>query len=112
MLKKTFIKSRKVWKVVFELPKAECPQGVKVRSVNLEGDFNNWKKRATPMQLHKDRYTASLELEPGQDYQFRYLINGKVWCNDWHADAYIPNTFGAENCVASLPLAESLLTEK
>ena len=107
MLKKTYLKSRKVWKVDFELPKGECPQGVKARRVNLTGDFNNWKKSATPMTLHKDAYTASLELDPGHEYQFRYLINGKVWCNDWRADAYVPNVFGEDNCVASLPLVES-----
>jgi len=107
MLKKTYIKSRKVWKVDFELPKGECPQGVKARRVNLAGDFNHWKKTATPMALHKEAYTASLELDPGHEYQFRYLVNGKVWCNDWHADAYVPNVFGEDNCVASLPVVES-----
>jgi hypothetical protein len=112
MLKKTYVKVRKVWKVDFEFPKEECPQGVKAKRVNLTGDFNNWKHSATPMVLHKDMYTVSLELNPGHDYQFRYLVNGKVWCNDWHADAYIPNIFGDNNCVASLPLVESPVVEK
>lgn len=112
MLKKTYNKSRKVWKVVFELPKEECPQDVKAKRVNLTGDFNNWKHSATPMALDQDRYTAALELDPGHDYQFRYLINGKVWCNDWHADGYVPNIFGEENCIAALPLVESPAAEK
>lgn len=106
MLKKTYIKSREVWKVIFELPKTECPQGIKARNVSLAGDFNNWRKKATPMTLKKDAYTTTLELEPGHEYQFRYLINGKVWCNDWHADAYVHNTFGSDNCIANLPLAD------
>lgn len=103
MVKKNYIKSRMVWKVDFELPKEECPQGVKTKRVNLTGDFNNWKHTATPMEMQKDVFTASLELDPGQDYQFRYLINGKVWCNDWHADSYVPNGFGNDNCVVSIP---------
>jgi hypothetical protein len=103
MLKKKYLKSHKAWNVVFELPKAECPQGVKVKRVNLMGDFNDWKPSGTPMSLNQDVYAASLELDPGHDYQFRYLINGKVWCNDWHADTYIPNLFGDENCVVRLP---------
>jgi hypothetical protein len=107
MLKKTYIKSRKVWKVNFELPKDECPQGVKAKRVNLTGDFNNWKHSATPMKFHDGMYTTTLELDPGHEYQFRYLINGKVWCNDWHADAYVPNIFGDDNCVANLPLVKS-----
>jgi len=107
MVKKTYLKSRKVWKVNFELPKGECPQGVKARRVHLTGDFNNWKHTATPMPLQNDKYTASLDLEPGHNYQFRYLINGKIWTNDWHAEAYVPNNFGEDNCVLSLPLVEN-----
>ena len=107
MLKKTYVKSRKVWKVDFELPKEELPQSIKTKRVNLAGDFNNWKRSATPMSLHDGMYTTTLELDPGHAYQFRYLINGKVWCNYWHADAYIPNIFGEDNCIADLPLVES-----
>jgi len=107
MIKKTYVKSRKVWKVVFELPKDECPQGIRAKRVSLTGDFNNWKKSATPMKLQDGAYTTTVELDPGHEYQFRYLINGKVWCNDWHADAYVPNTFGGDNCIANLPLVES-----
>ncbi len=51
MLKKIYLKSRKVWKVDFELPKEECPQGVMAKRVSLAGDFNNWKKSANPMKL-------------------------------------------------------------
>jgi hypothetical protein len=40
------------------------------------------------------------------------LINGKVWCNDWHADSYIPNNFGEDNCVADLPLVDSPVAVK
>ena len=112
MLKKTYIKSRKVWKVDFELPKQECPQGIKAKRVNLTGDFNNWKHIVTPMKLHDGMFTTSLELDPGHEYQFRYLINGKVWCNDWHADAYVPNIFGEDNCVANLLLVESPTARK
>jgi hypothetical protein len=112
MLKKTYVKSRKVWKVNFELSKEECPQGIKAKRVNLTGDFNNWKHSSTPMTLHKDTYTATLELDPGHEYQFRYLINGKIWCNDWHADAYVPNIFGNDNCIVSLPLAASPAAKK
>jgi 1,4-alpha-glucan branching enzyme len=102
MLKKTYIKSRKTWKVAFELPASECPQGVEIQTVCLAGDFNNWEHAANPMELHKDIYKITLELEPGHEYQFRYLVNDSVWCNDWHADDYVPNVFGTDNCVARL----------
>jgi hypothetical protein len=44
-----------------------------------------------------------LELEPGREYPFRYLVNGEHWCNDWHADAYVPGDFGEDNCVVVTP---------
>jgi len=43
MLKTTYVKSRKMWKVVFEIPKEECPQEVMAKYVSLTGAFNNWK---------------------------------------------------------------------
>jgi hypothetical protein len=46
-----------------------------------------------------------VELEPGRQYQFRYLLDGERWCNDWHADAYVANQMGTDNCVAALPAA-------
>jgi 1,4-alpha-glucan branching enzyme len=106
MLEKTYIKSRKVWKVKFILPKEECPPGLDIESINLCGDFNEWEPSAMPMKLNKGIYSAWIELAPGQDYQFRYLINGNVWCNDWQADKYVPNMFGEDNCVVHLPVTD------
>lgn len=102
MLKKKYIKSREMFKVTFELDKRELPDGLEVQMVELLGDFNDWAPGTTPMKaLKRGAYQASLELEPGRKYQFRYLVNGKHWCNDWEADAYIPSGFGPENSVLS-----------
>jgi 1,4-alpha-glucan branching enzyme len=104
MLKKQYVKSRKVCKVNFELPKAELPEAIKAQSVHLVGDFNGWKTTATPMKRGKGgAFRATVELEPGRKYQFRYLVNKKHWCNDWHADAYVPNDVDGENCVVVTP---------
>jgi Glycogen recognition site of AMP-activated protein kinase len=103
MLKKTYIKFRKIWNVVFELPVPECPQGIDIQTISLTGDFNNWEHGTNPMKLHEGTYTTTLDLEPGHEYQFRYLINDGVWCNDWNADGYIRNVFGEDNCVIKLP---------
>ena len=103
MLNKSYVKSRKVWKVKFELPVDECPQDQDVKDIHLVGDFNNWAHDATPMTLRKGTYHATLELQPGHEYQFRYLVNGETWYNDWEADAYVPNNIGQDNCVVMLP---------
>ena len=69
-----------------------------------EGFFNNWDATATPMALCRGGvFRAALELEPGQEYQFRYVVNGGLWCNDWHADAYVSSGFGGDNCVVVVP---------
>jgi 1,4-alpha-glucan branching enzyme len=104
MLKKRYIKSRDVCKVTFELPKGEWPEGIEAENVSLVGEFNDWDPSATPMKRGKGGdFQAMLELEPGRAYQFRYLVGGEHWCNDWHADAYVPNDLGEENCVVVTP---------
>jgi hypothetical protein len=104
MLKKRYIKSRKVCKVTFELPQAEMPEGVDAESVHLVGEFNEWDHTATPMKRAREAaFRVTLELEPGRTYQFRYLVNGEHWCNDWHADGYVLGGFGTDNCAVVTP---------
>jgi hypothetical protein len=106
MLKKRYIKSRQVWKVTFELPKAELPAGIEAKTVHLVGEFNDWDPVATPMRRSKKSvYRAALELEPAREYRFRYLINREHWYNDWHADAYAATGLGEDNCTVALPAA-------
>ena len=44
-------------------------------------------------------WRITLALPKGQEYQFRYLVNGQDWHNDWHADKYARNKFGSDNSV-------------
>lgn len=98
-LKKQFLKSKPVCKVSFRLDAAEA-SGAK--QVQLLGDFNNWDKSAEPMSaLKSNDFTATLELEAGKEYQFRYLIDGSEWKNDTQADAFVANSFGEQNGVVS-----------
>jgi 1,4-alpha-glucan branching enzyme len=104
MLKKRYVKSRKIAKVTFELPAAELPEGIKAESVYLVGEFNDWDSTATLMPRAKGgTFRVTLELEPGREYQFRYLVNGEHWHNDWQADAYVPGGLGEDNCVVVTP---------
>jgi 1,4-alpha-glucan branching enzyme len=97
MIKKKFLKSK--CKVTFELPDG-ISEGVD--SVYLVGDFNNWDERATPME-HKNSnvFAITLDLEPNREYQYRYLVNGAEWHNDWEADKYVSNPFHGDNSVVS-----------
>jgi 1,4-alpha-glucan branching enzyme len=66
-------------------------------SYQLVGDFNNWSKTDTPLKKKKDgTFEASLTLGSGREYQFRYLVDGSGWENDWNADKYVLNPYGNE----------------
>jgi 1,4-alpha-glucan branching enzyme len=95
MIKKQYLKSRPICKVTFSLP-AEVEAG----SAHIVGDFNNWESSATPMtQLKDGRFKAVLELEQGNAYEFRYLLDENEWINEAEADDYAPNPFAGENSV-------------
>jgi 1,4-alpha-glucan branching enzyme len=100
MLKKKFLKTK--CKVTFELP-TSLTDGAE--TVYLVGEFNNWDERATPMDKElvrkTTRFTITLDLDLNKDYQYRYLVNGKKWENDWHADKYVTNPFTGDNSVVS-----------
>jgi 1,4-alpha-glucan branching enzyme len=105
MLKKQYVKTRKVAKVTFELPTTEIPEEIGAESASVVGDFNGWDPLATPMTYSKKKkaFWATVELEPGQSYQFRYFVNGQFWFNDRQADMYLPGEFGDDNCVVVAP---------
>jgi 1,4-alpha-glucan branching enzyme len=91
-MKKEYLKSTNVCKVTFQLPEVAA---VDAKTVHLVGDFNNWSVYANPMKrLKSGHYTVKLELEPGREYQFRYLIDESKWENDWNADKYVTSPYG------------------
>ena len=77
----------------------EAAQGA--QSVNIAGDFNSWSSTDNPMKQAKDgSFSITLTLEPNREYQFRYLLDGIKWENDWKADKYIPAPYSnADNSV-------------
>lgn len=97
-VKKKFLKTKNVCKVTFTLPK-EAVQNAK--TVKLVGEFNNWNvnKAVTMKALKSGNFQAVVELAPGKEYEFRYLINNKEWTNDWNADKYVASPYGEENSV-------------
>jgi 1,4-alpha-glucan branching enzyme len=97
-MKKRFLKSKPVCKVMFELP-SQAVNGAAM--VTLVGDFNGWDPATTPMKRHKDgTWSVMLDLPRDREYQFRYLIDGERWENDWQVDKYVPNSTGeCENSV-------------
>jgi 1,4-alpha-glucan branching enzyme len=96
-IKKQYLKSRKICKVTFRLPRVAAPDA---KAVCIVGDFNGWSIYANPMKkLRTGDFTITLEVEPGREYQFRYLIDEHKWENDWNADKYVKSPYGTDNSV-------------
>lgn len=96
-IKKQYLKSRPVCKVTFRLPKEAAPDA---KQVTIVGEFNNWNKKATVLKRQKNgNWVVTLELEPGREYRYRYLIDNSCWENDWFADRYVSNPYGCDDSV-------------
>ncbi len=100
-LKKQFLKSKSVCKVTFTVD-AELITGAK--EVAVLGQFNNWDPSEDTMRKLKDgSFTKTIELEAGQEYQFRYLVDGERWINEPQADKFLHSGVAAEeNSVVAL----------
>ena len=99
MIKKVPIKEKGLVPVAFELPST-----VWAERVNLVGEFNDWDTLSTPMTRERAdaNWKVIVELETGRRYRFRYLVDGKEWLNDWHADGFVENPYGADDSVVDL----------
>ena len=97
-LKKTFSKDKKKCTVTFTVSKEAAGDA---KTINIAGDFNSWSSTETPLKQAKDgSFSVKLTLDADREYQFRYLIDGHKWENDWNADKYIPAPYStAENSV-------------
>ena len=82
----------------------ELPSNIWAERVNLVGEFNDWDTTTTPMTRHRSdsNWKATLDLEAGKQYRFRYLIDGREWQNDWHADDHVENPYGSYDSVVDL----------
>ena len=98
MLKKSYMKSGRSCKVTFYLP-AE----VSATTAAVCGEFNEWNPEAHQLKTRKDgvRY-ASVYVESGRSYRYRFLLDGKVWENDWDAEAYVPNEHGTDDSIVTV----------
>ena len=102
-VRKRYLKSKPICKVTFTMQKEAFPLA---KRVHIVGDFNNWKRKATPMKkLKSGAYQIVIDLPCGREYQYRYLINGATWENDWDADKYVPSPY--HDCENSLVIIEN-----
>lgn len=84
-------------KVTFAVP-ADVVDG----EAAVVGDFNEWDPSATPLRRRDGWLRASLVVEPGRRYRFRYFADGGRWFNDQEVGVYEPNGMGDENSLLDL----------
>jgi 1,4-alpha-glucan branching enzyme len=102
MIRREPAEKQEFMRITFELP-----SNMWAERVNLVGEFNDWDTTATPMRRNRSdaNWKATLELKTGKHYRFRYLIDGKEWLNDWHADDHVENPYGSYDSVVDLTKA-------
>lgn len=72
----------------------------------LLGDFNDWNfDKGISLSVQPDgTLAASIELEAGKSYQYRFLLSDGTWINDWAAQQYVHDAaFGVENSLIIVP---------
>ena len=93
-------------KIQFTLP-AEV--AANANSALLLGDFNNWDNTKAPsLKKQKDgSLKATITLEGGKSYQYRYLLDDGRWVNDYTAENYVHvSGYHVDNCVITVPADE------
>ena len=90
--------------VTFTLPAA-----VRASHVVICGEWNDWSPEHDVMERVADGFSLTVVLQAGRAYRFRYLLDGQRWENDWDADAYVPNGFGADDSVVDLTALATLI---
>lgn len=98
MLKKSYSKTGRACRVTFKVD-SEQP----AETASLLGEFNSWDAEAHPMKKLKDgSFSTTVSLDAGQEYRFRYLLDGNRWINDNEPDSEVPNRFGTADCVIAV----------
>jgi 1,4-alpha-glucan branching enzyme len=99
-LKKKYLASKPECKVTFKLDKDVAGD---YKEVTLVGDFNNWDQSKHQMKkLKSGDFSITINLENGNDYQFKYLANKTEWLNDDEADQLVVNEFQGHNSVVTV----------
>jgi 1,4-alpha-glucan branching enzyme len=97
---RTDIATRRVAKPKTQTITFVLPGEVQAESVALCGEFNDWSSETIIMErVDTGCWQASVALEPGRSYRYKYLIDGVQWENAWESDAYVPNPFGSDDSV-------------
>ena len=92
-ISKKYLKTKPICKVTFRI----SPEiGDKHRKACVLGSFNDWNYNSHRMRkLVKDgSFSIVIDLEINKEYEFKYLLDDKIWLNDDSADKEVSTHFG------------------
>lgn len=101
MLRKRQLKKKGVTQVTFTLSADILSAEVAGDAAYVLGEFNEWQPTQAMKRQKDGSWKATVELEPGRTYAFRYRVGDQMWLNDPEADGYAPNPYGEENSVVT-----------
>ncbi len=74
-------------------------RGIKIRTVSVAGNFNNWNPDGDYLERQPDgTYLLCMPLDEGK-YYYKFVINGDKWLNDINAprELEVPDGYGGVN---------------
>ena len=110
-LKKTFSSDGKKCTVVFTI-NPDAAAGA--QKAYLAGEFNSWDETSIPMKKDPDgSFSVKKQLETNKEFQFRYVLDGNRWINDWKADKYVRSEIANDdNSVVDTSVPKAAKTSK
>ena len=95
MIKKKPVRGKDLTVVTF---RSKAPKST--RSLQLLGEFNDWRSDRHPMKRRKDgTWSVTVRLPKDEQFQFRYLIDGEQWLTDEQSDGLALNELGDPNAL-------------
>jgi len=95
MIKKQASKAGGHVRVTFVLPEHH-----NALPASVVGEFNGWDPFVHPLKRRSNRtWSASVDLEPGRKYRFRYLGKDGRWFDDDSPDLVESDGAGHRDCV-------------
>ncbi|MCB0729897.1 MAG: isoamylase early set domain-containing protein [Ignavibacteriae bacterium] len=101
-ISKKYLKSKPICKVTFRIP---SNIGINHKKAVVLGSFNNWDQNSHRMKkLVKDgSFSIIVDMEVGNEYEFKYLVDDHIWLNDDNADKQVTTHYGdSANSVISV----------
>ena len=93
MIEKRFFKTKDEVEVTFVFARED------VKKAELLLDYEGWQAISMKKRRKDNAFVTKVRLPKNEQFQFRYRLNGSEWENDYAADAYWPNEYGADNSV-------------